>query len=151
MSYRYGALYEMQTQIQVLPVQVLPMQVLQELCMKCRYRALHVPFSMLSRFGMDEVQIMCKIESWQGFQNFKGILEVADAVVLARGKLGLDVEPERMVRVQKTICSVGRGGQGGDAARRWLRVWVGGGRSFPTEIKTFEGKSAFHFDLVYPA
>ena len=39
----------------------------------------------------------------------KAILAEADGIIISRGNLGLDVEPEKMALVQKTLIQVGRG------------------------------------------
>lgn len=56
---------------------------------------------------MQDTQIMCKIDSLQGYLNFKNILAACDALVFARGKLGINVEAHKIANFQKTVISVG--------------------------------------------
>ena len=55
------------------------------------------------------LQIIAKLETRQSLFNFRSIAEVADGIIMSRGNLGLDVLPEKMALVQKTLiqhCNV---------------------------------------------
>ncbi len=47
------------------------------------------------------VMILAKIESREGVENYGSILEVADGVMVARGDLGVEVQPEEVPLLQK--------------------------------------------------
>ena len=46
----------------------------------------------------------------------QGILSEADGIIISRGNLGLDVDPEKMALVQKTLIQVRVGGHGTGSA-----------------------------------
>ena len=57
----------------------------------------------LQSIGMGSTKILAKLETRQALINFQGILSEADGIVISRGNLGLDVDPEKMALVQKTL------------------------------------------------
>lgn len=57
----------------------------------------------LDSIGLVNTKVLAKIETRQSLLNFTTILPEADGVVLSRGNLGLDVLPEKMALVQKTL------------------------------------------------
>lgn len=52
-----------------------------------------------------EVQVVSKIETWEAVQNLDEIIGFSDAVMVARGDLGLEIAPEEVPLVQKRIIS----------------------------------------------
>ncbi|KAK9804986.1 hypothetical protein WJX73_008258 [Symbiochloris irregularis] len=55
----------------------------------------------LNDLELDAAKIVAKVENRQGLDNFSGIVAAADAIILSRGNLGLDVPSEKMALVQK--------------------------------------------------
>ncbi len=52
---------------------------------------------------VDALRIVAKLETRSGTENLDGILRAADAVMIARGDLGLQCRPEDVPRLQKDI------------------------------------------------
>ncbi|MDD2900778.1 MAG: pyruvate kinase [Desulfuromonadaceae bacterium] len=50
-----------------------------------------------------DTPVVAKIEKPEALRNFKKILEVTDAVMVARGDLGVEIEPEKVPMFQKKI------------------------------------------------
>jgi len=57
---------------------------------------------LLQEMGI-EIPIVAKIEKQEALDNFAEILEVSDGIMIARGDLGVEIEPERVPLHQKTI------------------------------------------------
>lgn len=58
---------------------------------------------LISRTEDFDVGIIAKIESFEGLNNFKSILDTSDAVMVARGDLGIEISLEKVPMVQKSI------------------------------------------------
>ena len=55
--------------------------------------------------GMRNISILSKIESATAVKNFDEILEHSDGIMVARGDLGVEMPPEQVPHIQKTIIS----------------------------------------------
>ena len=61
---------------------------------------------MLIENGNENISIISKIESIEGFENLEEILKVSDGVMVARGDLGLNVPIEHLPYYQKNILKL---------------------------------------------
>ncbi|HEY6008988.1 MAG TPA: pyruvate kinase [Geobacteraceae bacterium] len=55
------------------------------------------------------IPVVAKIEKPEALRNFKGILKAADAVMVARGDLGVEISAERVPLIQKKIIQACNG------------------------------------------
>ncbi|GAB4821631.1 hypothetical protein N2152v2_008677 [Parachlorella kessleri] len=68
--------------------------------------------ALLDSIAMNQTKIVAKIERKAAIINFASIAEAADGVILSRGNLGLDFDPELMALLQKrTITRCNRMGK----------------------------------------
>jgi len=63
--------------------------------------------SLIRRANKD-TPVIAKLEKPEAIENLEGILRVADAVMVARGDLGVEMNPERVPVVQKNIIARAR-------------------------------------------
>ena len=54
----------------------------------------------------ENVPIIAKIENFEGCQNIEEIIKVADGVMVARGDLGVEIEPERVPIIQGKLIAL---------------------------------------------
>lgn len=60
---------------------------------------------VLEDHGGEEIRIISKIESKEGVDNMDAIIKASDGIMIARGDLGVEIEPEDIPLVQKTIIN----------------------------------------------
>ena len=58
---------------------------------------------ILKENGMEDVKIISKIETKQALENLEEILDVSDGAMVARGDLGVEIDPEDLPVAQKHI------------------------------------------------
>ncbi|USS91045.1 pyruvate kinase [Fructilactobacillus carniphilus] len=62
--------------------------------------------ALLEEKNMQDVQIFPKIESQEGIDNFPEILKVSDGLMVARGDMGVEIPPENVPAVQKSLIKM---------------------------------------------
>ncbi|MBY8985553.1 MAG: pyruvate kinase [Candidatus Lokiarchaeota archaeon] len=63
---------------------------------------LHVK-KILENYGNDNIKLISKIERPIALDNFDAILEVSDGIMVARGDLGVEIDPDKVPLMQKAM------------------------------------------------
>lgn len=59
--------------------------------------------NLLAKEHKPEIQVIAKIENFEGIRNFDSIVQVADGIMIARGDLGVEVPLSEVPRLQKMM------------------------------------------------
>lgn len=59
--------------------------------------------ALLREKGAADLPVLAKIEKPQAIENLEAIVDAADAIMVARGDLGVEMSPEKVPRLQKRI------------------------------------------------
>ena len=63
---------------------------------------------LMRRHGKSDVGIIAKIELYEALAHAEAIVQEADAVMVARGDLGVELQPEQLPAVQKQLIGLAR-------------------------------------------
>ncbi len=59
--------------------------------------------AILKEEDADDILVIAKIENQEGVNNIDEIIKAADGVMVARGDMGVEIEPQKLPNIQKTI------------------------------------------------
>lgn len=72
---------------------------------RCKEDVLQIK-EILKEEGKEDTIIIAKIENYEGYKNAEDILSVAGGIMIARGDLGVEVNPEEVPIIQKELVNL---------------------------------------------